>query len=587
MARKRPNGTGTLRKRPNGLWELTAMVGRDPETGKRITKSFYSRKQYEVKEKYEAWLRDHALSTLTAESYSLAELVTRWFKHRRENGSRKLKPQTVESYQHTLRHIINGPLGRKDIRTIQPYELECWYADLQAVYSSSLVSKIRSMLIESYRFAEANNLVSQNPTRYVEKMHKTPANPKEYFTADEIRILMKHLPDTPIAWSILVLLGTGLRKQELLGLMPRHIAEDGSSITIEQAVVLVNGKTTIGTPKSFNSYRRVPVPSNIRKYVLALRNHCTGTYILESSRKVGFPISPSYFDSMFRKTLEKIDGVRVLSPHSTRHSYISHQQSLGVRIETLQVIVGHADCAMTKHYLHVQESVCLDAAERFSQFFSVHDDIETHENIERAANVLPVCYFCMQMLYFLHLEKRISTVIVEHVVMHIHMMLSHIVCMLMSFHSHLVRSVMHLHSCFHVAMCLLLKILVYNVPRKRRVKHKPIKFFVRQLYAIFRYQVKRAQIRIFLVQNNALLWRPCRPGRRVVYFWAANREDDQVNQKAQNQNTTQTQKSNDNPKNKLHWILLSRTQEAVRLSCLPYTSASSRPVPTLQNLLQY
>ena len=51
------------------------------------------------------------------------------------------------------------------------------------------------------------------------------------------------------------MLGTGMRTQELLGLEPRHIAEDGSTITIEQAVCMDKGTATLGTPKSFDSYR--------------------------------------------------------------------------------------------------------------------------------------------------------------------------------------------------------------------------------------------------------------------------------------------------------------------------------------------
>ena len=32
-------------------------------------------------------------------------------------------------------------------------------------------------------------------------------------------------------------------------------------------------------------------------------------------------------------------------------------QALGVDIQTIQSIVGHADTEMTEHYLHVQESI--------------------------------------------------------------------------------------------------------------------------------------------------------------------------------------------------------------------------------------
>ena len=45
----------------------------------------------------------------------------------------------------------------------------------------------------------------------------------------------------------------------------------------------------------------------------------------------------------------------MLTPHSCRHTFISQMQALGVSMETIQSIVGHADVDMTRHYLHVQE----------------------------------------------------------------------------------------------------------------------------------------------------------------------------------------------------------------------------------------
>ena len=52
---------------------------------------------------------------------------------------------------------------------------------------------------------------------------------------------------------------------------------------------------------------------------------------------------------------ETVEGVRRLSPHCCRHTYVSQLQALGVSMETIQSMVGHADIDMTRHYLHVQE----------------------------------------------------------------------------------------------------------------------------------------------------------------------------------------------------------------------------------------
>ncbi|MBQ9868131.1 MAG: CapA family protein, partial [Ruminococcus sp.] len=94
---------------------------------------------------------------------------------------------------------------------------------------------------------------------------------KDSFTAAEITTMMNSLPDDRLGWSIRLMLGTGMRTQELLALEPKHIEEDGSCIHIRQAVTMVKGTPKIGTPKTKSSYRDIPVPENLRRYAIQLR----------------------------------------------------------------------------------------------------------------------------------------------------------------------------------------------------------------------------------------------------------------------------------------------------------------------------
>ena len=181
--------------------------------------------------------------------------------------------------------------------------------------------------------------------------------------------MMEKLPRDRIGMSIRLMLGTGMRSQELLALEPRHIAEDGSLIQIRQAINLVKGTAVVGRPKSQDSYRDVPIPPNLRECAIFLRK-TPNAYIWEAG-KPGCPCNPSHFRTQFKKTLEGIEGVRVLTPHSCRHTYVSQMQALGVDIQTIQSIVGHADIDMTTHYLHVQDSIRQSAVEKFSEAFSV------------------------------------------------------------------------------------------------------------------------------------------------------------------------------------------------------------------------
>ena len=332
---------------------------------KAMAGSFTGKTQKEAKDKRDEYLRKRAMGMLTGKDIRFDEWADMWFEHHKEN----IKPTTAEGYKYTIR-ILKDHFGRRKLADIKAMDIEQFLRGLRKEgRSDSALAQCRGMLFQIFKKAVANDYLMKNPVEFAEKMRKGPPKRKEAFTADEVRYLMENLPENKIGWSIRLLLATGMRSQELLGLEPRHIAKDGSSITIEQALVKIKGSVAIGTPKSYDSYRTIPIPPMVQ-YCARLLRDTEDKFVWNSPKKADQPCNPSYFSDLFRKTLESIGGVRVLTPHSCRHTYVSQLQALGVSVETIQSIVGHADMDMTRHYLHVQENVRKEAVDRFSEAFS-------------------------------------------------------------------------------------------------------------------------------------------------------------------------------------------------------------------------
>ena len=366
MARRRSNGEGTLTLRKDGRWECTIMDGFQPD-GKRKYKSFYGKTQAEVKKKRNEYIRLKEAGIFIEKEYLFPEWADMWYENHKDN----IKPTTQENYTYTLKILKNG-FPRRKIKDIKAYDIEQFLKKLRRDgRSDSCLTQCRGMLYQIFNKAEANDLVHKNPVRFAEKMRKGPPKRKESFNAEEVQILMAKLPQNRIGWSIRLMLATGMRTQEILALEPRHIADDGSAITIEQAINMVKGTAVGGTPKSYDSYRVIPVPVNVR-YCARLLAATDKKYIWEE-KKPDSPCNPSHFRDLFHRTLEDIEGVRVLTPHCCRHTYVSQMQALGVDLATIQSIVGHADVDMTKHYLHVQESIRQEAIAKFSQAFYAPD----------------------------------------------------------------------------------------------------------------------------------------------------------------------------------------------------------------------
>ena len=115
MAKRRSNGEGTLRQRPNGLWELTLMDGFQSD-GRRKYKSFYAKTQKEVKQKARAYQDAKAEGIEVDVVYYFDEWADLWFESHKDNimppHRKTINTRCVSSRprSHTRRSATSNPL---------------------------------------------------------------------------------------------------------------------------------------------------------------------------------------------------------------------------------------------------------------------------------------------------------------------------------------------------------------------------------------------------------------------------------------------------------------------------------------------
>lgn len=359
MPKKRSNGEGNLRKRKNGTWELAIFLGVD-ENGKKKTKSFYGKTQKEVKEKANRFRAELDKGLKLDTSLTFGTWADEWY----ENYKDQVSACTYENYRFTL-NLLKDEFETTKLTDIKTFHVEKFLKRMaKEGRSQSSLAKLRGMMFQIFKKACANDLLVKNPVEYADKTKAAPQeSKKDSFKAAELERMMLFLPDNRIGHSVRLMLATGMRTQEIMALEPRHIAADGSSIHIEQAITMVKGTPQIGPPKTKTSYRDIPVPQKARGSALFLRD-TSFQYVWHN--KQGRYCNPSSFRKEYRQALEKLGGVRILSPHCCRHTYVSQLQASGVPLETIQSLTGHADCEMTEHYLHVQPEVRKKAVEQLN-----------------------------------------------------------------------------------------------------------------------------------------------------------------------------------------------------------------------------
>lgn len=354
MAGKRSNGEGSVTKRSNGTWRAQLMVGyKEDGSAKRV--SFSGKTKSEVLEKLREYRNQMDSKITDAKTLTFSSWADTWYKSYRS----QVQPSTYCGYQYTLK-LIKAGLGDKILQNIRLMDVNAYLDTLACKkYSLSQIRKCKAMLIQIFDYAEDNNLILKNPARRakITKLQTDNLETKEEkdaFTEEEIKTLEESLNNDLLGNSILLMLNTGLRTQELLALKKEDIAEDGSSIDVNKAIKTVKGIPTLGPPKSKKSRRRVPVPEDKRKYALFLREKGNSGLIWSPPGKDSI-YGVGSFRKRYYNAIKQLP-VRKLTPHCCRHTYVTRLQAKGVPMEIIAALVGHSDLKTTSNYLHTSFS---------------------------------------------------------------------------------------------------------------------------------------------------------------------------------------------------------------------------------------
>ena len=151
-----------------------------------------------------------------------------------------------------------------------------------------------------------------------------------------------------------VLLGTGLRRSELVALAYADYSPENKTLFVRQ------GKG--------NKSRIVYMPDWVKQAVsqwLTIRGTGRGPLFVRIARgghiQLESPLSASFIYSLVRKTLASI-GVEGVSPHDLRRTFITRLLEQNVDLNTARQMAGHADVSTTVVYDKRHEKVMKAAA---------------------------------------------------------------------------------------------------------------------------------------------------------------------------------------------------------------------------------
>ena len=302
---------------------------------------------------------------------TFADFVNKhWWPDHVEDGSHT--PSTLSFYRHMTDDLLSyfGPrkrLAQIDAEAVKRYIKFC---NTEAKtkrgepYSAATVQHHFNTLRTILEYARRFHYINGEPCRDLTAKEKPRRDKKQidFLAPDEAKAYLSALEREPLFWRAFMnlLITTGLRRGEAVGLQWGDIDPDKLTITVQRNVTIDKGspeKYHIGATKT-GEVRTVPVSPRVLALLAALKKAQQDKYqavllprafIFCRTNEPYKPLYPTEPTRWQRKFTER-HGLRKVSPHDLRHTAATLALEGGASLKQVQELLGHADPSTTMSF---------------------------------------------------------------------------------------------------------------------------------------------------------------------------------------------------------------------------------------------
>ena len=260
-------GKGTKQRRDKYTWRYRHSLGKDPVTGKyRYSpwRTIHTTKSREVDAALEAYKAELNSGTYVQKS---RDTVGSYAKKFHDNREGTITPLAYKREALDVRHI-DELFGKIRLQELRAFMIEDIYADVRKAqrYSESEINKIHTKLKQVLDCAVRDEIIAKNPAKQISVSRPEPAE-REFLSTEEaarlLDILLNREPDAHIT-CVMLMLDTGMRRAEALGMTWSDVSVENRSILIEQQFA---ADRSVRSPKSKKSVRRISISETLASYL--------------------------------------------------------------------------------------------------------------------------------------------------------------------------------------------------------------------------------------------------------------------------------------------------------------------------------
>ncbi|GAA4123624.1 site-specific integrase [Knoellia locipacati] len=335
---------------------------------------------HDTRRQAQAWLAKTSEEVRTADlpddTITVGVFLSQWLE-----GKRGLRPSTKVEYQRHLDQVFIPELGRLKLVDLRSRHIEEVLERLQKAQearrqpiSAQTFRRIHATLHSALSTAEKRGLIRRNPATTVE-LPKPVRYRAKIWTREEADRFLRTTKNDPHGLLFRLMLITGMRRGEAIGLQWGDVNASDSSVHIQRAITLVAGEVLIGLPKSEAGIRVVFLDATTADQLSKLQRRALlehdwtssmdldDTFIFTTTRG---PLHPAYVSRRFT-TLCKQADVPKIRLHDLRGTSASLGLTAGEPLLQVSRRLGHSSITVTADtYSQVIPEVAKQAASTLS-----------------------------------------------------------------------------------------------------------------------------------------------------------------------------------------------------------------------------
>lgn len=269
--------------------------------------------------------------------------------------------------------IIRETIGKEPLCKINTERLQVFFNQHTEMCESTL-RKIRGFLSPIFTCAVDEGIIDRNPINKRIRIKGVAEKSPDAISFDNIQKVLEIIEELPIKHRkmLVLLLFTGVRRGEMLGLQWRDIDIENGVIHIRRQVKHQGNRPVIDNDlKTINGKRDIPITGDIKMLLSLKGSDKDNDFIVSGSEPMTQKMYENAWQHKIKRRILEVTGLENVTAHQLRHTYITYLESTGVDVKTLSAIAGHSDVAFTmKRYVSVQPEKIQQAGKMIEGVFT-------------------------------------------------------------------------------------------------------------------------------------------------------------------------------------------------------------------------